>query len=96
MFTVTFPELALLRVKVLDKDLGLNQDDFIGSYALPVNSMVSGYRHIHLTSRGKKLTCASLFVHIQIQDYLSPSKAVSLVSVLFFFFHFLLFFSFLF
>lgn len=79
VFTVMFPEMALLRVRVMDKDLGLNQDDFIGSYTLPVTSIVPGYRHIHLTSGGNMLSCASLFVHVMVQDYVAPNRAVSLL-----------------
>ena len=38
---VTFPELCLIRFKVLDYDR-LSQDDFIGQYTLPFESMESG------------------------------------------------------
>ena len=73
--TVNFPELALIRFKVMDKDL--NEDDFIGSYTLPVNSLVSGYRHVHLTNAGKPLANASIFVHVDIQEHVATSKPVS-------------------
>jgi len=69
-----FPELALVRFKVMDKDF--NKDDFIGSYTLPVSSMVPGYRHIHLTSGGNRIPNASLFVHVKIEDYVSSEKPV--------------------
>ena len=72
---VNFPELALLRVKVMDKDI--NSDDFIGSYTLPVDTIVPGYRHIHLTSSGNKLPNASIFVHVTVQDYVATIKPVS-------------------
>ena len=75
-FVVNFPELALLRVKVMDKDFGLNQDDFIGSYTLPVDSIVPGYRHIHLTNSGNRISNATIFVHVMIQDYIASGKAV--------------------
>ena len=71
---VHFPEMALLRFKVMDKDL--NQDDFIGSFTLPVSSVVPGHRHVHLTSSGNKLPNASIFIHVQIQDYVSSDRPV--------------------
>ena len=41
-FVVRFPELALIRFKVMDKDWGPNKDDFIASFALPFDSVVPG------------------------------------------------------
>ncbi len=72
---VRFPELAVLRVKVMDEDWGPNADDFIGSYTLPLNCLVPGYRHVHLTKSGLKMESGSLFLHIQIQDYVAPHRA---------------------
>jgi len=39
---VKFPELALVRFKVMDRDFGLNQDDFIGQFTVPFESIESG------------------------------------------------------
>lgn len=72
---VHFPELALLRFKVMDKDL--NQDDFIGSYSLPVDSVVPGNRHIHLTNAGNRLPNATIFVQVRVQDYVASNRPVS-------------------
>ncbi|KAF8794714.1 Inactive phospholipase C-like protein 2 like protein [Argiope bruennichi] len=42
-FTVTVPELALLRIAVLDDEfIG---DDFIGQYTIPLTCLRRGYRH---------------------------------------------------
>ncbi len=64
VFHLKFPDLALLRIVVMDKDL--NADDFIGYCVCPVESLCSGawrgvwravgcvltagagYRHVHL------------------------------------------------
>ncbi len=70
---VRFPELAVLRLKVMDEDWG-SADDFVGSYSLPVSCLVPGYRHVHLTKSGHTLQSGSLFLHIQIQDLVAPDK----------------------
>ncbi len=77
-FTMTtrYPELAVLRIKVMDEDWGPNKDDFIGSYSLPVECLVPGYRHVHLTNAGNKLETGSLFIHVQIQDHVAPARAL--------------------
>ena len=51
----------------------LQGSDFIGSYTLPVSSMVSGYRHVHLTNAGNKLPNASVFLHMQMHDLVQGS-----------------------
>ena len=38
---VTFPELCLVRFKVMDYDM-LSQDDFIGQFTLPFTSIETG------------------------------------------------------
>ncbi len=75
---VRFPELAVLRIKVMDEDWG-SADDFIGSYSLPVSCLVPGYRHVHLTKGGHPLPTGSVFLHVQIQDLVAADK--TLVSV---------------
>ena len=39
-FVIRNPDLALVRFKVMDKDV--NEDDFIGSFCLPFSSVVPG------------------------------------------------------
>ncbi|XP_054844573.1 1-phosphatidylinositol 4,5-bisphosphate phosphodiesterase zeta-1 [Eublepharis macularius] len=63
-FQVQVPELALVRFVVEDQ-LSLASNDFLGQYTLPLLSMNKGYRHIPLLSKlGVSLSPASLFVHV--------------------------------
>ena len=39
---IRFPELALVRFKVMDRDWGPNKDDFIGQFTLPFESIEPG------------------------------------------------------
>ena len=64
----------MVRIKVMDKDWGPNKDDFVGSYSLPVDCIVPGYRHVHLTKAGNKLETGSLFVHVHMQDFVGPAR----------------------
>ena len=41
-FVIRFPELALVRFKVMDRDWGPNKDDFIGQFTLPFESIEPG------------------------------------------------------
>mmetsp|Transcript_6992 Transcript_6992/g.16227 ORF Transcript_6992/g.16227 Transcript_6992/m.16227 type:complete len:826 (-) Transcript_6992:326-2803(-) len=45
-FTIRSRENAMLRISVLDQDVG--QDDFIGQFCLPVTCIRNGYRHVPL------------------------------------------------
>ncbi|CAL1269521.1 unnamed protein product [Larinioides sclopetarius] len=62
-FTVTVPELALLRIAVLDDEfIG---DDFIGQYTIPLTCLRRGYRHLRLLSNnGDPLYNTTLFVYV--------------------------------
>ncbi|XP_044294217.1 1-phosphatidylinositol 4,5-bisphosphate phosphodiesterase delta-4 [Varanus komodoensis] len=72
-FQVWVPELALLRFVVEDYDKA-SRNDFVGQYTLPLPSVKTGYRHIHLLSKdGTGIPPASLFVHIQIVEF-SPEN----------------------
>ncbi|KAJ6659990.1 hypothetical protein lerEdw1_018187 [Lerista edwardsae] len=63
-FTVHVPELALVRFVVEDQ-ISLTSNDFLGQYTLPLLSMNKGYRQIPLFSKlGVHLRPASLFVHV--------------------------------
>jgi len=42
---------------------------FVGSYALPFNSLTPGYRNVPLiASNGQVIPCAKIFVHIQMKE----------------------------
>ena len=43
---VCFPELVLIRFKVMDYDL-LSKDDFIGQFTLPLDSIETGNYYNH-------------------------------------------------
>lgn len=63
-FTIHVPELALVRFVVEDQ-ISLTSNDFLGQYTLPLLSMNKGYHQIPLFSKlGVHLRPASLFVHV--------------------------------
>ncbi|XP_053113495.1 1-phosphatidylinositol 4,5-bisphosphate phosphodiesterase zeta-1-like isoform X1 [Hemicordylus capensis] len=63
-FNIHVPELALVRFIVEDQ-LSLTSNDFLGQYTLPLLSMNKGYRQVPLFSKlGVSLRPASLFVHV--------------------------------
>ena len=65
MLQVLLPELALLRLAVLDDDHTL-----VGQRVLPVEHLRAGFRHITLRNKHNyPLGMASIFVHIKIEDY---------------------------
>ncbi|XP_048357459.1 1-phosphatidylinositol 4,5-bisphosphate phosphodiesterase zeta-1 [Sphaerodactylus townsendi] len=68
-FNVRVPELALIRFVVEDQ-LSLTSNEFLGQYTLPLLSINKGYRRIPLLSKmGVSLSPASLFVHV---SYFQP------------------------
>ncbi|XP_056330621.1 1-phosphatidylinositol 4,5-bisphosphate phosphodiesterase delta-1b isoform X2 [Danio aesculapii] len=65
---VCVPDLALVRFLIEDYDITSN-NEFIGQYTLPFNSLKNGYRHMPLlTQDGNLLSSARLFVHIMVTD----------------------------
>uniref|UniRef100_UPI0037E72DD9 1-phosphatidylinositol 4,5-bisphosphate phosphodiesterase delta-1-like isoform X2 n=1 Tax=Semicossyphus pulcher TaxID=241346 RepID=UPI0037E72DD9 len=67
-FDVYVPDLALVRFAVEDYD-STSDNEFIGQYTLPFNSLQMGYRHIPLLNKnGDLLPSAGLFVHIMTLD----------------------------
>uniref|UniRef100_UPI00398EF2B1 1-phosphatidylinositol 4,5-bisphosphate phosphodiesterase delta-3-like n=1 Tax=Pristiophorus japonicus TaxID=55135 RepID=UPI00398EF2B1 len=67
-FTISTPELALIRFVVEDYD-SATSNDFIGQFTLPFISVKEGYRHIHLLSRdAASLSPATLFVRVRIKS----------------------------
>ncbi|XP_037651145.1 inactive phospholipase C-like protein 2 [Sebastes umbrosus] len=66
-FQINLPELAMVRFVVLDDDfIG---DEFIGQYAIPLECLQPGYRHVPLQSlTGEELPHAKLFVHVALTN----------------------------
>ncbi|XP_053114183.1 1-phosphatidylinositol 4,5-bisphosphate phosphodiesterase zeta-1-like isoform X2 [Hemicordylus capensis] len=63
-FNIQVPDLALVRFIVEDQ-MSITANDFLGQYTLPLMSMNKGYRHVPLVSKlGVNLKPASLFVYI--------------------------------
>ncbi|XP_034298542.1 1-phosphatidylinositol 4,5-bisphosphate phosphodiesterase zeta-1-like [Pantherophis guttatus] len=63
-FTVQVPDLALIRFVVEDQ-MAVLANDFLGQFTLPLLSMNKGYRHVPLVSKlGVTLKPASLFVYV--------------------------------
>ncbi|XP_040911913.1 1-phosphatidylinositol 4,5-bisphosphate phosphodiesterase delta-1-like isoform X2 [Toxotes jaculatrix] len=67
-FDVYVPDLALVRFVVEDHD-STSDNEFVGQYTLPLNSLKMGYRHVPLLSKnGDLLPSARLFVHVMVVD----------------------------
>ncbi|XP_017276407.1 1-phosphatidylinositol 4,5-bisphosphate phosphodiesterase delta-1 isoform X2 [Kryptolebias marmoratus] len=67
-FDVYVPELALVRFVIKDYDT-TSDNEFVGQYTLPFNSLKMGYRHMPLFNKtGDLLPSAGLFVHIMVLD----------------------------
>uniref|UniRef100_A0A3P8VJQ5 Phosphoinositide phospholipase C n=1 Tax=Cynoglossus semilaevis TaxID=244447 RepID=A0A3P8VJQ5_CYNSE len=67
-FDVRVPDLALVRFLVEDHDT-ISDNEFIGQFTLPFNSLQMGYRHVPLLDKnGDRFPSATLFVHIMILD----------------------------
>ena len=65
VFKVLLPDMALLRLAVLDDDHNL-----VAQRILPVSHLRTGFRHIPLRDKhNAPLGISSLFVHIKIRDY---------------------------
>ncbi|KAI6654227.1 hypothetical protein LOD99_626 [Oopsacas minuta] len=61
-------ELALLRLAVVD-----DNNNLVAHKVLPVNYLETGFRHIFLRDKyNHSIPLASLFVHIKLEDYVSP------------------------
>ncbi|XP_062292622.1 inactive phospholipase C-like protein 2 [Scomber scombrus] len=66
-FQINLPELAMVRFVVLDDDFIV--DEFIGQYAIPLECLQPGYRHVPLQSlTGEDLPHAKLFVHVALTN----------------------------
>lgn len=64
-FPLTVPELALLRIKVLDYNLS-DKDEFAGQTCLPVAELRQGIRAVPLYDRkGEKYSSVKLLMHFE-------------------------------
>ncbi|CAF1360631.1 unnamed protein product, partial [Didymodactylos carnosus] len=66
VFNISVPELCLVRFVVFDYDK-LSKNDLLVSFCLPMSTMQTGYRHIHLRDTCDGTTYSTLFVHVDIQ-----------------------------
>ncbi|ETE69770.1 1-phosphatidylinositol-4,5-bisphosphate phosphodiesterase beta-2, partial [Ophiophagus hannah] len=68
---ILMPELASLRIVVLEEG-----GKFIGHRIIPVTAVCSGYHHVCLRSESNRpLTMPSLFVYVEMKDYVPDSWA---------------------
>ncbi|XP_051269305.1 1-phosphatidylinositol 4,5-bisphosphate phosphodiesterase delta-1 isoform X5 [Dicentrarchus labrax] len=67
-FDVYVPDLALVRFAVEDYDT-TSDNEFVGQFTLPFNSLKMGYRHVPLLNKnGDVVPSAGLFIHIMVLD----------------------------
>ncbi|XP_035527312.1 1-phosphatidylinositol 4,5-bisphosphate phosphodiesterase delta-1b isoform X1 [Morone saxatilis] len=67
-FNVYVPDLAMVRFAVEDHDT-TSDNEFVGQFTLPFNSLKMGYRHVPLLNKnGDVLPSAGLFIHIMVLD----------------------------
>jgi hypothetical protein len=69
---VKSPDLAIIYLKVMDSDAGIDNDDFVGYSAIPVTCVSPGYRHLDVYNahgyRDGKFAFARLFVRISFEE----------------------------
>ncbi|EDO28962.1 predicted protein, partial [Nematostella vectensis] len=71
VFLLNFPDIALVRFVVWDEDpIGR---DFIGQMTLPFQSIMPGFRHVHLEG----LDQATVFCHVTIMDYTTDKVSMT-------------------
>eukprot|EP00055_Hartaetosiga_balthica_P012472 m.60663 g.60663 ORF g.60663 m.60663 type:complete len:1118 (+) comp7957_c0_seq1:138-3491(+) len=64
-FDVSFPDVALLRFRVMDKDY-LSKDDFVAQAVIPLKCLKEGFRHVQLyTLANTPIDQCSLFIHVR-------------------------------
>ncbi|UJR35038.1 hypothetical protein I4U23_027814 [Adineta vaga] len=66
-FDINFPQMSLLRFDVYDYDI-YSHDDHLAYYCLPITTIQTGYRHIHLRAKDHDSTYSTLFVHVVIEN----------------------------
>ncbi|CAF1267352.1 unnamed protein product, partial [Didymodactylos carnosus] len=72
VFEISVPELCLVRFVIFDRDI-IGFDDILGSFCLPLTTIQTGYRHIHLRAMDDNLTYSTLFVHVDVQHLTDDS-----------------------
>ncbi|CAF1531346.1 unnamed protein product, partial [Didymodactylos carnosus] len=73
VFEISVPELCLVRFVIFDRDI-VGFDDILGSFCLPLTTIQTGYRHIHLRAMDDNLTYSTLFVHVDVQHLTDDSS----------------------
>ncbi|KAI9105701.1 PLC-like phosphodiesterase [Phlyctochytrium arcticum] len=74
LFMITDMDLAFLRFAIYDLDVRIS-NDFVGSYAIPVQSIEQGYRHVPVYSwKGDFVRFSSIFVRLSLQPLKSESS----------------------
>ncbi|CAF1280178.1 unnamed protein product [Rotaria sordida] len=66
-FDIYFPQMCLVRFDVYDYDI-FSHDDQLAYFCLPMTTMQTGYRHIHLKATDHDSTYSTLFVHVAIEN----------------------------
>ncbi|CAF0949612.1 unnamed protein product [Rotaria sordida] len=66
-FNICFPQMCLVRFDVYDYDV-FTKDDRIAYFCLPMTTMQTGYRHVHLRTKHNNLTYSTLFIHVTIEN----------------------------
>ncbi|CAF2740797.1 unnamed protein product [Rotaria sp. Silwood2] len=65
-FDIYFPQMCLVRFDVYDYDI-FTRDDRLAYFCLPMTTMQTGYRHIHLRAKNNNPTHSTLFIHVAIE-----------------------------
>ena len=68
-FLIRFPHMSIIRFDVFDYDV-FSRDDRLAYFSLPLLTMQTGYRQIHLKTTDHRSTYSTLFVHIAIETKL--------------------------
>ncbi|CAF1069684.1 unnamed protein product [Rotaria sp. Silwood1] len=67
-FDIYFPQMCLVRFDVYDYDV-FTRDDRLTYFCLPMTTMQTGYRHVHLRAKNNNLTYSTLFIHVSIENH---------------------------
>ena len=59
--------MCLIRFDVYDHDR-FTRDDRLLYFCLPMTTIQTGYRHVHLRAQNNDLTYSTLFIHVALQS----------------------------